>query len=492
MSSLFFINNQDRKIPELNEDVTISKTGESQVTLTFNANEKCTVIVYRNGVSGVNQTLSPDTSTNVVLNSIPDGVYQFSYLLRDPELNEKTATNIGSPITIDTTGAVLTLNAYGGSTSPLYVEKFATSYNDPGVTAIDAVDGDISGSVTTAWVGSTIDLDVTGTYTLRYTSTDSGGFSNTIDRSYIVRDTIDPQVTIDSITTSSNDVTINFSSLSEPDVTCNVYQESAHTNLLVSFLQASNAGTFSKTFTDSRGPGTYTYYIQLTDPSGNETDVTTSSVTISGSPNIPSTNAFFAIYGTSASGLQIPSTSDRSTNQMASVPTYSGEATDIANINSNYSYNSSDGTWEIQNSPGIQTNLQLTPDSPGVQSLRPFRQVITFKTPSSFTGYNHRFATFYDRSFQQSQLDLSGSTLTLSTPHASAGGATATHTLSADTETVVELYFDLISGSARLYLIVDGVTKTPYLVLPYSLYGMSGLFLQFLDGFRYRKIECFD
>lgn len=279
--SFFFGSNQDRKIPEVNEAPTISKTGDSQVTLTFSVNEKCGVYIYRGDSLVSTQTLLPDVSTNVVINSIPDGVHQFYYFLRDISFNQTDTAIHGSAITIDTTGAVLTLNSYNGSTSPIYIEKFASSYSDPGVSAIDAVDGDISSSVTNTWVGSTLDSDLTGTYTLRYTVSDSGGFSNTIDRSYIVRDTVDPQVTIDSITASESEVTLSFSSLTEPDVTCNIYQDSARSNLLVSFVQASNTGSFSNTFTESGGAGSYTYYITLVDQSGNDTDFTTDSVTIS-------------------------------------------------------------------------------------------------------------------------------------------------------------------------------------------------------------------
>lgn len=57
-------------------------------------------------------------------------------------------------------------------------------YVEPGYTATDAEDGDISGSVVVA--GDTVDENVTGTYTITYTVTDSNGLSTNVSRDVVV------------------------------------------------------------------------------------------------------------------------------------------------------------------------------------------------------------------------------------------------------------------------------------------------------------------
>ncbi len=60
-----------------------------------------------------------------------------------------------------------------------------STYTEPGFTAVDNLDGDLSGSVT---VTGQVDTGAMGTYALEYTVTDSYGNTATVNRTVIVRD----------------------------------------------------------------------------------------------------------------------------------------------------------------------------------------------------------------------------------------------------------------------------------------------------------------
>ncbi len=59
-----------------------------------------------------------------------------------------------------------------------------TPYVEPGYTATDAEDGDVSGSVAAA--GDTVDENVAATYTITYTVTDTNGLSTNVSRDVVV------------------------------------------------------------------------------------------------------------------------------------------------------------------------------------------------------------------------------------------------------------------------------------------------------------------
>ena len=78
----------------------------------------------------------------------------------------------------DTTPPVITLN--GSSTIQLNI---GDSWTDPGATATDNTDGDISSSIT---VNGTVDTSTVGTYTLTYSVTDAANNTNSTTRTVIV------------------------------------------------------------------------------------------------------------------------------------------------------------------------------------------------------------------------------------------------------------------------------------------------------------------
>jgi hypothetical protein len=80
----------------------------------------------------------------------------------------------------DTTAPTITLN--GAESMTLNV---GDTFSDPGATATDDVDGDLTSSVTT---DAYVDTSVAGSYLVTYTVTDSSGNSATAERSVVVND----------------------------------------------------------------------------------------------------------------------------------------------------------------------------------------------------------------------------------------------------------------------------------------------------------------
>jgi len=80
----------------------------------------------------------------------------------------------------DTTAPVITLNGTDAMTL-----NVGDTFSDPGATATDDVDGDITSAITT---DANVDTSVAGSYLVTYTVSDSSGNSATAERSVIVND----------------------------------------------------------------------------------------------------------------------------------------------------------------------------------------------------------------------------------------------------------------------------------------------------------------
>ena len=153
-----------------------------------------------------------------------------------------------SNITIeDKTPATLTLF------SNPYTLLLNTVFTDPGFTAIDLVDGDISGSVVIT--GDTVDSSKTDTYTMIYTSTDSNTNLATDNRIVNVVDTESPVINM--IGSSPIDVEAGSTYTDEGATALDNYDGDI-SNLIVS-LNTVNTGIL----------GSYTVTYDVTDSSGN-------------------------------------------------------------------------------------------------------------------------------------------------------------------------------------------------------------------------------
>jgi aspartate 1-decarboxylase len=112
------------------------------------------------------------------------GTYVITYDVSDAAGNP--AVQVTRTVTViipDTTPPVITLN--GAASMTLAV---GDSFTDPGATASDNVDGDISGSVVVG--GDTVDTSTAGTYVITYDVSDAAGNpAQEVTRTVIVRDT---------------------------------------------------------------------------------------------------------------------------------------------------------------------------------------------------------------------------------------------------------------------------------------------------------------
>ena len=89
-----------------------------------------------------------------------------------------TSTSTTSSSTADTTPPVITLT--GSSTINLTV---GDTFTDPGATATDDVDGDITSSITTS---GTVNTSTAGTYTIDYSVSDAAGNNATVVQRTII------------------------------------------------------------------------------------------------------------------------------------------------------------------------------------------------------------------------------------------------------------------------------------------------------------------
>ena len=116
-----------------------------------------------------------EVSASGEVNTTVPGDYTITYTATDAANNTATATRT---VTVaDVAAPVITVA--GGN--PLYLPVGAT-FIEPGVSALDAIDGDVA--VTTT---GNVDTATLGTYTLTYTASDAAGNEATATRSVIVR-----------------------------------------------------------------------------------------------------------------------------------------------------------------------------------------------------------------------------------------------------------------------------------------------------------------
>jgi len=118
------------------------------------------------------------------------GEYTLTYTVSDSAGNEATETRtvivreVQEP---DTTPPVITLNG----DNPLYL-NVGDEFVDPGATATDDVDGDLTEQIV---VTGSVDTSKPGEYTLTYTVSDSAGNEATATRTVIVREAQEPDTT---------------------------------------------------------------------------------------------------------------------------------------------------------------------------------------------------------------------------------------------------------------------------------------------------------
>ncbi|MDA9985253.1 DUF5011 domain-containing protein, partial [Flavobacteriaceae bacterium] len=173
---------------------TITLTGSSIVNLLVGetyTEDGCVATDQEDG----NITASITTSGTVDVSNT--GTYTLVYSVSDSGNNfvSVTRTVIVSSIP-DTTPPVITLN--GPSTLLI---TMGDNWTDPGATASDNVDGDLTSSITSS---GTVDTSTTGSYTLIYSVSDTVGNTSSVIRTVIVSLDLPPTITL----TGSSTITL--------------------------------------------------------------------------------------------------------------------------------------------------------------------------------------------------------------------------------------------------------------------------------------------
>ena len=169
---------------------TIDVTGDNPATITLGA-------TYND--EGATATDNYDTGLTVVVggNTVDTstvGSYTVTYNVSD-EFGNSAAQKVRIVNVVDDTDPIITLN--GSST---ITHEVGTTYVDPGATANDNYDGDLSSEITT---NINLNPNTLGTYTIEYTVEDSSNNIAQEQRTVQVVDTVDPLINLVGDTTVS-------------------------------------------------------------------------------------------------------------------------------------------------------------------------------------------------------------------------------------------------------------------------------------------------
>ena len=169
---------------------TIDITGDNPATIalgaTYNDEGATATDNYDTGLAVVVGGNTVDTSTV--------GSYTVTYNVSD-ESGNSAAQKVRIVNVVDDTDPIITLN--GSST---ITHEVGTTYVDPGATANDNYDGDLSSEITT---NINLNPNTLGTYTIEYTVEDSSNNIAQEQRTVQVVDTVDPLINLVGDTTVS-------------------------------------------------------------------------------------------------------------------------------------------------------------------------------------------------------------------------------------------------------------------------------------------------
>ncbi|MGB0260008.1 MAG: immunoglobulin-like domain-containing protein, partial [Flavobacteriaceae bacterium] len=184
-------------------------------------------------------------------NAAVAGTYTITWSATDAAGN--TATVNRNVVVRDITPPVITILP----DNPFYIDQGET-YTDPGATATDNVDGDLTAQLTDN--ANAISTLTPGNFTVTYTVTDSSGNTATADRGVVVNDTQAPVITL---------IGDNPFNLTQGDV----YNEpgyNATDNVDDDVVLTANVTNDANTALDVNNPGPYTITYTVQDTAGNE------------------------------------------------------------------------------------------------------------------------------------------------------------------------------------------------------------------------------
>ncbi len=191
----------------------------------------------------VDGDLTNDIEVTGTVDTNTPGEYTITYTVTDSSNNTATETRTVQVVADDP--PVLTLNG----ANPLTI-NVGESYSEPGATADDAIDGDLTASIE---VTGTVDTNTPGDYTITYTVTDSSNNTATATRTVSVVDTVVPVITL--IGASTITLTVG-DAFSDPGATANDNVDNDISASIVvggTYVNTNTAGTFTITYdvTDS-------------------------------------------------------------------------------------------------------------------------------------------------------------------------------------------------------------------------------------------------
>ena len=238
---------------------TVTVVDDAKPIITLKGTSPLTVpanVAYTDSGATASDAVDGDLTAQIITVNAVDttkpGTYTVTYNVTDKAGNAaKEVTR--TVIVTDQSKPVLTLNGGDKQTVPAN-----QPYVDPGFTATDAVDGDLTKQVT---VTGTVDVTKPGTYDLTYTITDAAGNTTTLIRTVTVVDDAKPIITLKGtspLTVPANadytDAGATASDAVDGDLTAQIITVNA---------------------VDTTKPGTYTVTYNVTDKAGNAaTEVT--------------------------------------------------------------------------------------------------------------------------------------------------------------------------------------------------------------------------
>ncbi len=205
--------------------------------------------VDSNTTISLTQAQSPfGTITNLVLTN---NFISFSIQLIDGCSEEANGEKDDTYVESEDTNIPPVISLVGSSTIYLGV---GDNFTDPGATASDNIDGDITSSITTS---GTVDTSIAGTYTVVYSVTDSSDNSASVSREVVVNtppDTTAPSITLTGSSTINLTVGDTFT---DPGATA---RDDVDGNLTSSIttsgaISTSNTGTFTISYSVSDAAG---------------------------------------------------------------------------------------------------------------------------------------------------------------------------------------------------------------------------------------------
>ena len=222
----------------------ISLVGESIINIELGSTFTDPGATASDNVDG---DLTSSITSSGTVNTATEGTYTIVYSVSDADGNIASVSrtvivSLDLPPTITLTGSA-TINLLVGDT-----------YIEDGCVATDAVDGDITSSITTS---GTVDTSIAGTYTVVYSVTDSSDNSASVLREVVVNtppDTTAPSITLTGSSTINLTVGETFT---DPGATA---RDDVDGNLTSSIttsgaISTSNAGTFTISYSVSDAAG---------------------------------------------------------------------------------------------------------------------------------------------------------------------------------------------------------------------------------------------